>query len=307
MSYCRKKGRGKALTALALALTLLTGCAGATVRETFSPPLVTPTAEPTAEPTPSPKPTPSPTPGPTPEPEITAQDLIEQYFRDKKLRDDQIFVGYYNTGTGEEAYVNGDTYREAASMYKVALCMYWTEKIGRGELEWDQLMNGYRLNFSVEQTLVNSNNDTAGSLWSAIGSYKEYRRAMIPFYGGVPEEEEAAFCKSSAVTPRQMIHVLKMLYEDPDRYPRVLEFMLRASPNQYLRYKEAQPWTVAQKYGYFEGVVNICGIVYTEEPFLLVVMTKYVGKYQVYMSELCRLLGDYTEGRLPEAGDADTE
>ena len=51
-------------------------------------------------------------------------------------------------------------------------------------------------------------------------------------------------------------------------------------------------------------MVNDCGVIYTEDPFLLVVMTKSLPRQQVHMSALCRLLGDYTEGRLPDAGDA---
>lgn len=297
-----RKQFGTRLGALLLALSLLCGCAGqGTPAETAETPSPAPTAAPSPSPTPAPAPTPSPSPSPSPSPEPPeerAEELIRQYMEENDISSQQLLAGYYNTATGEEAYVSGDVYQEAASMYKVALCMYWAEKVAEGELDWDYRLLNVPLEDLVEQTLVKSSNTCAEILFGVLGSYREYRRTVMPFYGELSEEEQTAFCRTSAVTPRQMIHVLKMLNAEPERYPRVLDYMSRAKPDEYFNYKPL-PWKVAHKYGYLDNgplIVNDCGVIYTEEPFLLVVMTKNLPQQQQHMNALCRLLGEYTQG-----------
>ncbi len=228
-----------------------------------------------------------------------AEELIRQYMEENSIPSDQFWVGYYNTATKEEAYINGDIYQEPASMYKVALCMYWAEKVSDGTMTWDDCLMYVPLELLVKETIVNSSNSLAYVLIGSIGSFEEYRRAVIPFYGVTGEKEQDDFCRTTALTARQMIHALKLLYAEQERYPKVLEYMSQSRPTEYFNF-HPQPWKVAHKYGYWDVgpiLVNDCGVIYTQEPFLLVVMTKALPNSQEHMAALCRLLGEYTEGQ----------
>lgn len=52
------------------------------------------------------------------------EQVIDEFLAEMNTKPDQVGLGYFNTVTGEEHYLNGDTYFDAASMYKVPLNMY---------------------------------------------------------------------------------------------------------------------------------------------------------------------------------------
>ncbi|HIS66527.1 MAG TPA: hypothetical protein IAC18_03075, partial [Candidatus Scatomorpha merdipullorum] len=76
--------------------------------------------------------------------------------------------------------------------------------------------------------------------------------------------------------------------------------MLAAQPDQYLK-SGALGVPIAQKYGYerYDGVLHVAvaGIVYTEEPFLLTILTR--GSYAAVdaMGELCDAFAEWESGR----------
>ena len=228
-----------------------------------------------------------------------AGELIGAYLAEHRIPGEKIGIAYYNTGTGEEYLFNGDKYFLAASVYKVALNMYWAEKVYEGEIDFDMPVLRRPLSQAQSASLIHSNNQYSTAMMDLIGTYRAYRTAVAPFYGLTEEEAGAREYRSTNdLTPAMVLHCLKMLEEDGDRYPGVIDCMLEAEPDDYLRRGETE-YDIAQKYGYYPTqrgeVINIAGIVYTDSPFLIVILSVGVKSIKSHMYELGRLLADYTQ------------
>ena len=110
------------------------------------------------------------------------------------------------------------------------------------------------------------------------------------------DERYLLYCYFS---PRYMTQVMETLYNDPDRFPKVLDNLLEAEQGHYFRLlDEMHPYDVAQKYGSYLDNENshwnhTSGIIYTENPFILTVMTKNVGGAEQLIGELAVRFKDY--------------
>ncbi len=224
--------------------------------------------------------------------------VVEQVISERKLRSDQITVGWKDLVSGEEYYYNADAVFYGASLYKVALNMYYAEKVAQGELTWDSRIRNGRLGTLTAGSLENSNNGYSFTLSGAFGSYRNARTACAPYYGISEEEAQAdrLYLRDHWITSRRMIRCLDTLNSEPERFPTVTEHLLNAQPGRYFRLHEDR-WPIAQKYG-AENVnarwLSTAGIVFVpERPFLLVVMTRNAPKPEEVISLLCVRLGDY--------------
>ena len=211
---------------------------------------------------------------------------------------DSVAMGYYNTVTGEEHYLNPDQYMVTGSMYKVPLNMIFVDRITAGEMDWDTLISSGRLDVLMTGSLEESNNSYSYTLTRYFGSYRKFRIRTSYLYGMTPEETMAdrRYLRDSWITPRRMITCLQTLYNEPDRFPRVTMHLFRAQPGRYFRWFEDR-WPIAQKYGYYRISwleISTAGIVYVpERPFLLVVLTHGAPMAEENIGRLCTLMGDY--------------
>lgn len=228
----------------------------------------------------------------------TWDEIVDAFFEEHRTGPGFITFGYYNTVTGEEHYYDGDKYVVAASLFKVPLNMLYTEKIANGEMDWDTKINGIAYSNMLEWTIVNSDNQMAEYLWKATGSYRTYRELICPYMGVDPETVDAMYWKNNYFTSEQMIHCLKTLYENPDRFPKVVDTMLKAEPDDYFNYHE-QEFDIAHKYGYLEDdgglYLNDCAICFTDDPILIVMFTFGIPKPYEALSDFCTLMCDYTQ------------
>ena len=210
-------------------------------------------------------------------------------------------VGYYNTVTGEEHYLNPDLYISVGSVYKVPLNMLFCEKIAKGEMTLDSLISGYTYEVLLRGTIIDSNNDYARILWNYNGSYHHYRELIAPYMGEDAATVDATFYKNNLFTARQMIFCLKLLYENPDRFPHLLETLAEAEPRNYFR-RDENRWPIAHKYGYdygndpyyYEDVADF-GIFQTTDTFLLAFSSENVPQAFDLEAKLATLMCDYTE------------
>lgn len=216
--------------------------------------------------------------------------------------DEGITAGYYNTVTGEEHYFRGDVYMVSGSMYKVPLNMYYAEKIASGEMQWTDTVGGIDYRRAQEWTIVNSNNDMAASMWKAMGGYREFREGIAKYMGvDIATAPDPYFDGRAQFTAEQMIFCLKELYFHQDKYPGIIENMLKAERSNYFL-RNAQSVEVAHKYGWFIPSENQsmlymddCAIVYTEDPILIVLNTAGIHNPYAFMADFCTLMIDYTE------------
>ena len=229
--------------------------------------------------------------------------IVEEFLQSWGTDPKNVAIGYYNTVTGEEHYLNPDEYRITASMYKVPLNMVFLDRLSRGEMDWDTSVNGYRYEDVLEQTIVHSNNEIARSMIKWVlgnGNWQAGRRVMAPYCGLDPENVDWKFQENNYSTPRQMIYCLRLLYENPDRFPRLVETMQRAEPTEYFKRNERR-FNIAHKYGFLQDgyhlYMNDCGIAFTDDPILLVLFTDNVAHAYDVMTEFCTLMCDYAQYR----------
>ncbi len=231
-------------------------------------------------------------------------EMVQDFLQKKNIPADRVGIGYCYTATGEEWFHNPDTWFYPGSMYKVPLMMLLSERIREGEVGKDTQIGGLNLDTVFEYILVNSNNDYAhmvrkflidGQGGDEIWREQAKQYARLDSY----DERYLLYCYFS---PRYMTQVLETLCQDPDRFPGVTEKLLKAEPAHYFRLSsEMNAMDIAQKYGSYldqEGSNwnHTAGIIYTEHPFILTVMTKNVGGYESVIGELAVLFKDYTQG-----------
>ena len=245
------------------------------------------------------------TAGGEPAQEVTpAGALIEEYLTENKISEKQLALGWLDLETGESYYVNKDVNFYGASLYKVALNMYWAERVANGEANWDTLVGGGRLGTLMTGSLEQSNNNYSYKLYQALGAYRASKVAEAYLYGLTEAEAKAdrKYWTDSYITPRRMITCLYTLYSEPERFPTVTDHLLLAQPGRYFRLYEDR-WDIAQKYGYLSNFgrdISTAGIVYAPEPFLLVVLTHNLPRAEEHISTLCVILGDYVSGQTHE-------
>ena len=227
----------------------------------------------------------------------TWQEIVEDFLEEHGARPEKVACGWCNTVTGEEQYFNGDQYMVSGSMYKVPMNMIFAEKVHNGEISWNSFVGGYRYEYALHATIVESNNDVARGMWEYLGGYQPYRHILAPYMGEDPDTVDEKFYENNFSTPRQMIYALKLLQTESERFPGVIDAMLEAEPHKYFNLHEHEV-DVAHKYGYFaEGsrlYLNDCAIVFTEEPVCIVLFTDTVHEPYKLLADFCDLMIDYS-------------
>lgn len=243
----------------------------------------------------------------------TWDEVIDQFLTEHNIDPEDVALGYRNTVTGEEHFLNGDTYLVAGSMYKVPLNMIYTEKIHNGEMTMDDTIAGVKYSKLLEWTIINSDNDMAKILWKHLGTYRHYRELIAPYMGEDAATVDAKFYENNFCTARQMIHCLNLLETEKDNFPGLIDVMLKAEPKNYFKFHE-QEYEVAHKYGYLvDGsklYMNDCAIVYTDDPIVIVMFTDTLKNGYVALTDYCSLMSDYAQyhtalRRVQEAEEAE--
>ena len=230
----------------------------------------------------------------------TWEQVMENFLAEMNVDESRVAVGYMNTVTGEEHYINEDSYMVAGSMYKVPLNMYYAEMVYNGEMDWDSEVYGISYNLLMDDSIINSNNDYAEILWRNLGhgSYSEYRRLIAPYMGEDPDKVDSKYYENNFFTPRQMIFCLNLLQTQSERFPKIIETMQKAEPSNYFKLNE-QRFDIAHKYGFLQEeyhlYLNDCGIAYTDEPIAIVMFTDNVSNAYDVLTEYCTLMCDYTQ------------
>lgn len=240
------------------------------------------------------------------------EEIIDEFLAEHNAAPESVACGWCNTVTGEEHYHNADQYMVSGSMYKVPINMIFTEKVHNGEIGWDTFIGGYRYEYCLHATIVDSNNDIAKGMWDYLGGYQPYRHILAPYMGEDPDTVEEKFYENNFFTPRQMIYALKLLATESERFPKLIDEMLQAEPNKYFK-ERAHDYDIAQKYGYWPDpngwhvALNDCAIIYTEEPICIVIFIDSVNEQasRELLKDYCDLMIAYTEYSTPARREAE--
>lgn len=184
-----------------------------------------------------------------------------------------ISFAYTYLATGDTWYYNPDTWYYPASMYKVPMMMVLAEREYEGELSPDSDINGISLADAEEIILVHSNNDYAHVVRNYLGGdaaarplYKKYSSLDDSYY-------HSDFVDYCYFTVRYMDDVMQTLYNEPERFPNITECLLRAMPYDFFHLRLDPSIPIAQKYGAYLEFHSTTGIIYSENPFILTVMS----------------------------------
>ena len=222
-------------------------------------------------------------------------DAVTRYLASRYLNSYSVKIGWCDLESGEEWYLDGDAFRECASTYKLPLAMIYADKIAAGELTLDDKIGYFSLGEALEAMLVDSSNPAGYALRNNLsGDVMEYRRLQAQYSGLSEDEISPAFYRYNLFSPRFLIGTLHTLYDKAERYSLIIDYLKQARPTQYISLYRGEI-EVAHKYGSYEEYVCDSGIIYTERPFLLCVMTYKVKGAPFVIGQIARIAMDYAE------------
>ena len=226
--------------------------------------------------------------------------LIQEFGRDA---DDYcgISVGFCYTKTNEALFYYGDEWYYTASVFKLPLMMMLANDVLNGENPIGGYSNGP--DEVLRECLVNSDNTRAFVTASYYYTWPKVRENEQKLAGWTEEQLPEGFLQweeTPKYSCRFLIDILRELYANPDQYPSVIDYMSQAQPGEFLRQNDLTDIVIAQKFGSLtirdEQVNHIAGIVYTDTPILITVMTRDFGYYyaKAFCGRLCEELVAYS-------------
>lgn len=195
--------------------------------------------------------------------------------------------------TGETWYYNPDTWYYSASMYKVPLMMILARQEADGKLTQESDIKGLTLAKAEESILVYSNNDFAHLMLNYLGTDQQARE-MYKQFSTLPDDYyHSDFVDYSYFTVRFMNDVMTTLYNNPDRFPHIIDCLKRAQPENYFHLYTAPELEIAQKYGSYNEWNGTTGIIYLEKPIILTVMTERIERAEEVIARAAEMFVDY--------------
>ena len=234
------------------------------------------------------------------------QMMVEKFIKERGINPKNIGIGFCYTATGDEFFYKGDTWFYPGSVYKVPLMMLMAEKVSSGQLEPDSEIMGMKLSQIEEYILTYSNNDWAHNIRKYLheGAGDAVWRESAKAYANMPDGLfDPDYLDYGYQSPQYITRTLETLYYGgEERFPNIIPCLLKANPVNYFRLSDQmQQYDIAQKYGSFVDNSNrnwncTVGIIYTENPIILSVLTVDVDKWEKNVSDLAVMFTEYAEG-----------
>ena len=226
--------------------------------------------------------------------------IVEDYCKAWGLNLNKISIGYCYLDTGDTWYYNPDKWYYSADLYKMPLAMLLSgwEADGRVTQE-TELIKGLSIYDLENFVLCYNSADYAHQVENLIGSKKECRKAYQSFTNLPKKYYSQDYYDYSYFTARFTTDVLKNLYYNPDQFPHIIDRMKEANIWEYFSGGIGVEYETAQKFGKFIDSRNVAynhctGIIYTEHPFALTVMTQDMGVSQKVIGDMAMAFKNYT-------------
>ncbi len=226
--------------------------------------------------------------------------MIRNFIAEHNLKAEDVSIGYCYLDTGDEFYYQPDTWYYAASLYKVPLMMLVAERVSAGVLDQDGTMDGLPINLAEEYILTYSNNDYAHRVRDYLGGDKVWREDIKQYADFGDDYYSSDFVDYAYFSARYMTKCFETLYYHEQNFPNVIDCLLKADPTHYFHLStDMQKIPIAQKYGSFYddwGKIwnNTAGIIYTDHPFVLTIMTLNALSWEKVVSDLAVMMTEYT-------------
>ena len=220
------------------------------------------------------------------------EDFINTY-SGCNVKSERISFALTYLATGETWYYNPDTWYYSASMYKVPLMMILAQQEADGKLTQESDIKGLTLAKAEESILVYSNNDFAHLMLNYLGTDQEARE-MYKQFSPLPQSYyHSDFVDYSYFTVRFMNDVMTTLYNNPDRFPHIIDCLKLAQPENYFHLYTDPQLEIAQKYGSYKEWNGTTGIIYLENPIILTVMTDHVERAEEVIARAAEMFVNY--------------
>lgn len=208
----------------------------------------------------------------------TVEDVVTEFREAHGLNEKNFSICYYNTVTGEEYTWNDTRFFLGASTYKLPLNMYFYEMEQAGEITADTVISwtGQTLAEIHRQSIVYSNNELSEALSFYWGDHCIFKENLRKYFSMAEEDIDPIYWQANWFCTDMMMDCLKYLWENQDLFEELIGYMKQAMPGQYFK-RGVTEYEVAHKYGSVQYYNNDVGIIYTEQPFLLVVYTGMEG------------------------------
>lgn len=223
--------------------------------------------------------------------------LVETFIADhasQGVKADNISIAYTYTATGETWFYNPDEWYYSASLYKVPLMMILAQMEANGELTQESDVKGLTLAEAESSILTYSNNDFAHLMLNYLGTDQEAREMYKQFSSQPDDYYDPDFIDYSYFSVRFMNDVMTTLYNEPERFPHIIDCLKVAQPNGYFHLSLDPSIVIAQKYGSYKEFNNTSAIIYTENPVILTVMTENVAHAEQVLGDAAKVFTDYT-------------
>lgn len=225
-------------------------------------------------------------------------EIMADYMAEHGLTEDNFAMGYLYTGTGEYWYFNEEAMMIGGSIYKLPLNMAINDKVAAGERSLDDSVGGHKLPEAQHQSITFSNNTVSMAMQKYVvgvysGYYRLYRTEIAKYCGTPVEELPQTYWNGNYFSANFMLNTLVYLYEHSGDYENIIGYMKESNPGRYFRLYEGD-YEIAHKYGSLSPSLNDVAIVYTPNPFLLVVLTDGAFPPEQILGEICQLATEYT-------------
>lgn len=233
-------------------------------------------------------------------------ELMNELMETYNLNEDNFAISYENLVTNETYEFNADTLMVGASTVKVPINMMYYDfafdvnetsllyeeqdyEEGGGSTSINYAVNDYvPLSYLMEQSIVYSDNTAINIMLDGIGvsTFKEYYANFTKAY------YDASFYNEN-LTSAELLHAVSVqLYENSEVYEELLNDMLVAMPNQYMKML-LEDVDIAHKYGIYDEYEHDFGIVYANQPFSLSILTRDVEDAQDIIAIITYALYEY--------------
>ncbi len=234
--------------------------------------------------------------------------LIDAYLEENQVDKDRIAIYVKSYYVNEEYTWNIQKEFVAASTYKLPLAMKYYEMSANGEINLNDTLvftahdyesggpvgyypfnTTFTMNTLLEYMIVYSDNSAAHILFNNLGGWESYKKAIQKYT--THDVSENYYIHKNIITAQYLSDALDYLYRHQDIYTKLIQDMQNAMPSEYLNLY--LPNVTAQKYGCYDWAQNSAGIVFSNYPYSIVVLTSLGSKGIEHMGHINEICYDY--------------
>ena len=205
--------------------------------------------------------------------------------------DQCLSIALWCPDTDEYWYYNPDVWMYGVNWYRLPVSMYLAEKVSKGELTMDTVVNGITLEYAINTALAATSNPSASSMVLYLGGNMTTNCAdLTTGLSGLPDSYFVPeYYQENAYTARLMLEITKTLYlGGEERFPLVEESMKEAMPEDFFKrdWNVGHDYVIAQTNAAYWGDgagdrIHCTGIIYTPSPIVLTVMMKNIADMDI--------------------------